>query len=181
MKRATILTASLSALAIACATASPKFGFRLRTERPPEMDAITVADLEYENEKFSLVLPHNWRIEPDFGAQSLRLHSELTRAVLTVQFHQSAPGDVSKSVDALRQFLAPTLNSSNVIEEFAVYSGVGEGKGMLCHYGDDWRLRAAVVPLNRGCVSFGLAFRTNETSGQQAFGALITSFRRKTN
>src|ERR1044072_8776983 len=87
---------------VAQAIAAPTFSFRTRTERPPEMDAITIAEIEFDGERFSLVLPRNWRLDSDLADRSLRFHSELNRAAVVVQFAPEIPEGVLKSTDALR-------------------------------------------------------------------------------
>lgn len=177
MKRISI-TITLGAVIAFAAVAAPTLGIRTRLERPPEMDAITVAEVEFNAERFSFVVPRNWRLEPDLAGRTIQLSSELSRAVITVQFSEQPAESVLKSTDTLREFAAPGLITAKVIEEFPVYSGGGQGKGALFANGTEARSRVAVVPLGRGCVSFVLSCRASDAPAQQTFGALITSFRK---
>jgi len=172
------MTASVT-LATQLAMAAPTFSVRTRMERPPEMQPITIADIGYNGESFSFVLPQNWRFDPDTASSALRFHSEDGgKAKISIQFSAETPPGVFQSADALRQFAAPNLSSAQLLEEFPIYSNNGQGKGALFGYGFEMRCRAAVVPLGHGCATFVLTCRTNEMVSEQTLSALITSFRK---
>ncbi len=158
--------------------AAPTLSVTTRTERPPEMDTITIAEIGFDEERFAFVLPQNWRFDPDPTGSVLRFHSELNKAKITIQFSPLMPEGGVQSADAVRQLALPGLGYAQVIEEFPIVSNNGQGKGALFGYGLDWRCRAAVIPLARGCATFVLTCRTNEMSSQQTLGALVTSFRK---
>ena len=157
--------------------ASPTLTVRTRTERPPEMDAITIAELAFDGGVYALVLPRKWQFQPDPASRTLRFQSETDRAQIIVHFSGEAPQAALQSADGIRQFVAPNLSSARVLEEFPIPSGTGEGKGAVFAYGLDKRCRAAVIPIPRGCVTFALTCKTNELASEQIFGGLVTSFR----
>ena len=167
----------LIAIATAPLSAAPTLTLRTHTERPPEMDAITIAEVGFGGSYYSLVLPRNWRLEPDLEVNALKFHSELDRAKMIVRFLPDSPAAVMQSGEAIRQFVAPHLTSAKLLEEFPTFSSAGSGKGVVFSPALDVRCRAAVLPTGRGCATFFITCRTNELSSERAFGALINSFR----
>lgn len=157
--------------------AAPGLTVHTRTERPPEMDVITIAEVGFHENQFALVLPRTWRFEADAEGSALKFYSDVNRAKIVVRFTHETPEAAMQSAEALRHLVAPHLPSAKLLEEFPTFSSGGKGKGALFSYSLNMRCRAAVFPTARGCATFLLTCSTNELSSEQTFSALLNSFR----
>jgi hypothetical protein len=154
--------------------------WRSQTIQPPEMGPLTYLELQYAQEKFTLVPPTDWRTEGDAQAGTIKFRSCTGSLSVALRFTTNSADRTLSSAEALRENVVPHLADATASEMFSAQAGDRAGKGVDLSFslqGHALRCRAAAVPLRSGCVHFVLMCAAEEFKiGQQTFGRILSSF-----
>jgi len=153
-----------------------------RTEQAPEMGTLRFLEIRHDQAQYTLVPPHGWRLNTDVAAAQLKFSEPKANISMALQFHTNEARQVLATTDRMRELAVPHLSGATVLEDFP-NSGSG-GRSLVLAYllhGRPMRARVAVLPLDRGCVTFVVACGADDfANAGPMLAALQTSFQRQT-
>lgn len=153
-----------------------------RTEQAPEMGTLRFLEIRHDQARYTIVPPHGWRLNTDVASAQLKFSEPKSNISMALQFHTNAARQVLSTTDSMRALAVPHLSSATVLDDFS-NSGSG-GRSLVLNYllhGRPMRARVAVLPLDRGCVTFVVACGADDfPNAEPVLAALQTSFQRQT-
>ena len=172
-----LLGGALASLAVAAT-----FNVQVRQVRTLEDGIVTGAYIQANGDTYAVVVPHGWKARASSSDHGLSLNSQAGDTTISILFSDQDVTALMDHPDRLRQAVVPYLAEARVVEEFPAYSGLVPGRGLGLSYvrnETEMKTRVAVVPLERGHVSFhhtGVA--KDQGPPLQLLGPVLGSFRR---
>jgi len=156
------------------------FSVRTRTVHELEMGNFDTLEIQSRGGQFTLLPPRSWRTETDTSSGTIRFYAPRGKAILTVQFSPDVAINSLDSGESILRQAAPQLLSTRVLEAFPAHGGDRKGKGIDFAFllqGSLKQGRAAVLGLNRGCVSLLLTCTKDDFKDyEQTFASVLRSF-----